>query len=148
MENGPCIDVLAIKHGDFPVRYVSLPKGMSLYINIIICIYIYIIYHYLEVSWNRDIPLVLSSIFDWDFVWKSHHPMLAWGSPNKSTNTAFSVLSVWSWKPGPGQTDPRHHPQTWPPNVWKKYHLVMTNIAMEAMAHWWFSMAMWVITRW
>ena len=50
MENGPCIDVLAIKHGDFPVRYVSLPKGMSLYINIIICIYIYIIYHYLEVS--------------------------------------------------------------------------------------------------
>ena len=44
MENGPCIDVLAIKNGDFPVRYVSLPKGMSLYL------YIYIIYHYLEVS--------------------------------------------------------------------------------------------------
>ena len=32
--NGPFIEDLPIKHGDFPVRYVSLPEGIYIYIYI------------------------------------------------------------------------------------------------------------------
>ena len=29
MDNGPFIDGLPIKNGDFPVRYVKLPEGIA-----------------------------------------------------------------------------------------------------------------------